>query len=187
MYPRSRRTPRSNRFRGFTLIEMTVTITVLLVMAALVLPNAVAIQRSRQIRLMEASLQRLPSEAKMEARKANAPVTLRVDGDAIVMEQIPVGEDAGGDPIEIRRVTLTNGIRMEKATQGQETVDTASWEWRVYPDGSSAAVNLEFLEDGAVKSLVIGSEGDAHWVNGEESEVPDERWAAGDIEVRAGS
>jgi prepilin-type N-terminal cleavage/methylation domain-containing protein len=171
------------RRRGFTLIEMTVVITVLAVMAALVLPNMVAIQRSRELRLLKASIQRLPQEAKQEARKSNAPVVLRVDGDDLVMERIPVGDEAGNDPVEIRRVALNDAIRVERARQGEETIDLASWEWRVYPDGSCPSANLEFTEGDISEALIIEAAGDAHWATGDEADM-EQQWAAGDIETR---
>jgi prepilin-type N-terminal cleavage/methylation domain-containing protein len=169
--------------RGFTLIEMSVVITVLSVMAALILPNMVAIQRSRELRLLKAQIQRLPQEAKMEARKSNAPIVLRVDADALVMERIPVGDEAGDDPVEIRRVALNSDIRAERARKGQETIDLASWEWRVYPDGSCASTNLEFSEGDLTEALVIETAGDAYWATGDEVDQEQE-WAAGDIETR---
>lgn len=171
------------RRQGFTLIEMSVVITVLVVMAALVLPNMVAVQRSRDMRLLKARIQRLPQEAAMEARRSNSPIVLRVDGDALIMERIPVGEEAGDDPVEIRRVPMNGDIRAERVRQGQQIIDLASWEWRVFPDGSHPAVNLEFAEGERTEALVIEAAGDAYWSTGDAVEQEQE-WAAGDIETR---
>ena len=48
------------RCRAYTLVEMTVVISILALMAALVLPNMVALQRSRKMHDLEAALLRVP-------------------------------------------------------------------------------------------------------------------------------
>jgi type II secretory pathway pseudopilin PulG len=163
---------------------MTVVITVLTVIAALILPNVVAIQRSREIRTTEAALQRLPLEAREESVRSKSPVMLRLDGEDLVMERIPIGEGADGEPVEVRRIALGAGIKLGRVRQKQETVDPASWEWRIYPDGSTTPTGLEFQEGEITKSLIIEAEGGTHWESGDESEIVEEMWTAGELEVR---
>ena len=166
--------------RGFTLVEMTVVIAILAMIAALVVPNMIAIKRSQDIRVMEASLLRAPAEARNEARKAQVPVVLRVDGDVLVMERM----STEGDPEEVKRVTLVDGVRIESARQGSETMDLASWQWVVYPDGSADTGLLEFSEGETRKSLVLAADGNARWVTGEVPEITQEWWPAGELEQR---
>jgi len=178
---------------GYTLIEACAVIVVVAVLAASVIPNLVALKRTRDIRKVEASVQRLPLQARVEARLGRVPVVMRVEGDELVLERRPPAPRAGADgsaaaaeaEAEVfKRVPLGEDIRIDAIQQGVETVDVASWEWTVYPDGSCNAVNLEFVEGDARKSLVVPSEGDARWVTGEEIEPAEERWAAGEIEQR---
>ena len=174
----------SARNRAFTLIEMTVVITVLALMAALIMPNMVAIKRSQELRVLEAAVRRLPSEAREESRRRNAPVSLRVDGQSLVMEQIATGEDAGSDPKEIKRVTLSDDLRVEEARQGSETMDLASWKWTNYPDGSANAGSVTFQAGTATKTLRLPARGEAEWTTGAEAtpSPTEENWPAGDIE-----
>ncbi len=174
---------------------MTVVISVVALMAALVMPNLVAMKRSRDLRALEASLVRLPAEARTEARRLNSQVVLRVDGDALVMErrrqQARDARDGDDDPEEIKRLTLGDGLRVDAARKGSESVDLASWFWIVYPDGSAERAHLDIREGDATKSLLLPPDGEGRWVSSEELEDlgeygEEEFWPAGEVERRAG-
>ncbi|MCC6445836.1 MAG: hypothetical protein IT210_20575 [Armatimonadetes bacterium] len=168
--------------QGVTLVEMNAVILVLVMMAALVMPNLVSLRRSRSVQDMKAAILRLPAEARNEARKSREAVRLRVEEDALVMERVP----AEGDPVEVRRVRLEEGFLIENARIGQETLEPDSWEWQVYPDGSAEAGGLEFSESEGEEntSLLLSEEGKAQWISGELPETLEDRWPAGEIEQR---
>lgn len=167
----------------FTLIEATVVITILALLAALVMPNVVALQRSRDVQSLKASLLRLPAEAQNEARKSKQAVTLRTDGsDTLVLER--VGQDAT-DVTEFKRLSLGKDIRLDAATQEGESVDLASWEWTVYPDGSAQVARLEFIEGNRILSLSLPAAGELpRWSSTTAIEPGEERWSAGELEQR---
>ncbi len=178
----------TKRRRGFTLIEMTVVITILAVMAASIMPNLVAIQQSRELRELEWTLQRLPAQARDEARLRNARVILRIDGDDIVLSQVRTAVDGTDDTAEmeeIKRVPLGKNLRIDAVRKGAETISSSEWEWNAYPDGSSDDANLDVLEGDTAKSLVLPASGEARWQTGEENaEGGDDTWQAGEVEVR---
>jgi prepilin-type N-terminal cleavage/methylation domain-containing protein len=180
-----------NRRRAFTLIEMTVVITILAVMAAAIMPNLVAIKRSRELREQEWALQRLPGQARDEARRRNAKITLHMDGDDLVLSQVPKTGDGTYDTAdleEIKRVPLGEHLRIDAIRKGTETIDSGSWQWVAYPDGSSDGAHLSVVEGDKTKSLVVPVEGDAHWDTDDEdsdADQDDERWEAGEVETRA--
>lgn len=181
---------------------MTVVITFLALMAAMIIPNLVAIKRSRDLQDVEAALARLPMEAKNEARRARVPVTLRVDGNTVVLERLAVPEEgtaaaigtdaASAEPEEFRRVRLGRDIEVETVLTADESLDVAAWQWTVYPDGSADASGaLLFSVAGTQKALALTGDGGSRWVTGEvgadiaESvSVASERWAAGELEQR---
>lgn len=160
-------------------------ITILAVMAALVVPNFVAIKKSRDIRYLEMSLRRLPEEARQEARSRNSTVALRVEGNAVIMERRPATEEEG-DPEEIKRIELPDDFQVENGRNGLEDTDAASWEWVVYPDGSTVGGGLRFRESQTVKYLQMPSTGEAQWRTSEEDDDDDGNapWPAGDLERR---
>lgn len=165
--------------RAFTLIEMTVVISVLTLMALLITPNLVAMARARDQRVLEDALARLPAEARQEARRAKAPVQLRVEGDAVVAERTPVGED----PQEFKRLTLGGELSVQGVRQGGEDQALDSWTWTVYPDGSARAATLTVQAGAVEKSLALTVEGDAHW-GGDPNDDPEESWDAGEAVLR---
>ena len=168
--------------RAFTLIEMMVVVAVLTLMAAFITPNLVALQRSRILRSLEASVLRLPAEARAEAQRSGTAVTLRVDGGALVLERKPSKDE---DPVEVKRLGLNGEITVQDAQTNGEGVDLASWTWVVYPDGTSKAALLELQEGSATRSLLFSAEGEARWGTGVEVSPAEERWQAGELEQRA--
>ena len=141
--------------QGFTLIEMSVVITVLLLTATFVIPNMVAIRRTRALLDLEAAIQRLPREAQNEAIKRRQPVALRVEGTTLIMEREPntdsnqnqpasLNQQANDTAVVVKRVELGNEITAARAQNGKESIDVASWKWTTYPDGSSDYGGIEF-------------------------------------------
>ncbi|HZO91905.1 MAG TPA: hypothetical protein VFB38_26545 [Chthonomonadaceae bacterium] len=166
--------------RGFTLIEMVVITIVLILMAAYIVPNMVALTRSRSVYAVEAAIQRAPVEARNEARRSQRPVALRVEGDVLVLARL----SEAGDLQEFKRIALGNTIQVTRARLGSETRDLASWQWTVYPDGSADSGGLEFSEGTAIKSLVLSQSGEGRWSEGALPDTNDDRWQAGELEQR---
>ncbi|MGC4044508.1 MAG: type II secretion system protein [Armatimonas sp.] len=161
------------RRRGFTLIEMCVVITILAMMAALIVPNLVALKRSRDVLDAEAALLRLPDRARAEARKSKTTVSLRVEGDAVVMERTPLEED----PVEITRLT---------SPQLTFSVST-DWIWNVRADGTADRATLEVMEGSNAKTMLLPPDGEPRFLTADEAdqESPEnEKWSAGELEVR---
>jgi prepilin-type N-terminal cleavage/methylation domain-containing protein len=178
----------TKRRRAFTLIEMTVVITILAVMSAAVMPNLVAIKRSRELRELEWALQRLPGQARDEARQRNARVFLSIDGDDLVLSQITAANgdaDDSSEPEEIKRVPLGDNLRIDAVRKGTEIISSSEWKWTAYPDGSSDNANLAVVEGDNTKSLVLPATGEARWNTDDENETgSDEPWQAGEVEQR---
>lgn len=184
--------PRRTR-AGFTLVEMTVVTAILAMMAALVVPNLVSLKRSRDIRDAEAALSRLPVEARNEARKAGVPVTLRIEGDAIVMERpVTIPSSTGGVPEEdgtveeTRRVRFAQDVEVEAARLRSEDIDPSVWIWQVYPDGTAEEAALTFREGERRRTLTLPVDAAvlARWTDGEMPPAEIERWPAGEVEQR---
>lgn len=167
--------------RAFTLIEAISVTAILLLTAALVTPSVVASQRSRALRDAVAALRRLPDQARAEARRTDAPVALRVDGDALVLETVP----ADGDPVELRRLVLDPDVAVDTTRRDGQDVDAASWSWTVYPDGTSDAAGIAFQIGGATKSLMLERTGNIRWIEGPLPDEAEERWSAGERVPRA--
>ena len=167
--------------RGFTLIEMMVVITILAMLAALVMPRVAAVKQSSDFRVREEAIRRFPSQALAAARESRATVTLRVDGSDLILER-PSADDAGNAE-EIRRTSL-GSFAVSGATQSGESTDAASFEWKVYPDGTAEAATLEINEGSGSRTLQLTPEGDAFWLAPGAAERSSEKWSAGEREQR---
>lgn len=171
---------RSSR-AAFTLIEMVVVTAIVALMSALILPNLVAIQRSRMLRDEQAVLKRLPTEARNEAVKARVTVSLRVDGNEIVMER---ENTKTNEPESVKRVPVGNGFQVTGAQSGNDTSDVGSWKWQAFPDGTSDSGGLTFQVGSEQQSLWIPADGPARWVGADLPQTTDNSWPAGDLQQR---
>lgn len=170
----------TKKHHGFTLIELLVVLFVLVLLTTAVVPRVVALQKSRHLKDVEANVIRLPAEARNEAVRSGAPVQIRVDGTALIMERAPLG----GSPEEVKRVMLGRDLEVSGTETSGQSADAGSWRWTIYPDGSADAGGIEFREGAASKSLLLASDGSVRWVSGDLPEGLPERWPAGQLETR---
>ncbi|BDI31635.1 hypothetical protein CCAX7_36860 [Capsulimonas corticalis] len=168
------------RAAGFTLIELSIVLVVLMLFVALVTPNLTAVKRSRELAQLNASIARMPVQAQNEARSSQKPVTIRIDGSSVVMERTPVT----GAAESVRQVDLTSDVQIEAAQLNNATADPGTWRWTVYPDGASDSGGLQFLEGSARKSLVITSTGEIRWIADALPDTAQDRWTAGELQQR---
>lgn len=174
-------------------MEMTIVVAVLMIIAGLIVPNFLAIKRSRDARTTEANLLRFAMQVHIEAAKRNAPVRLRVDGEDLVMEQVPEGS---ANPQEIKRFNLDGELRVDSvqsvtqsaaANQGNtrlNVVDAGSWQWAVYPDGTADRGGVELTFGSVQKALVLNADGTAQLINGHLTDVSSDVWSAGQLSYR---
>jgi type II secretory pathway pseudopilin PulG len=171
----------TDRAKAFTLVEMIVICAVLLIIAAAIVPNLLAITRSRSLKDLEADVARLPAEARNEAVQTDTPVRLLISGTMLVMEQVP----ATGDPQQIKEVDLGDSLQVETVELNGTPTDVGSWEWTVYPDGSADSGGIQFSEGQAQDSLILSSTGTAQWISGELPDQSQDQWPAGQLLQRS--
>lgn len=162
---------------GYTLIEMNVVLIVLLLMALMIVPTFSTMQNSRNEKDQEAAILRAPLEAGNDARKNQEPIRLRINGDALIMERISSTSDAQ----EIKRLTLAQNSRVTGTISEGATVDSAIWEWKVYPDGTSDSGGVEFEIGPTRRTLLLNRDGSARWETGGLNQVDQESWPAGEL------
>ncbi len=166
--------------RGYTLIEMSVVVTIIALLALVVVPNFTAIRRSRAYFDLEASIIRTPTDAYNEARNSKRPVQIRFDGTSLVIERVIVDSD----PEEVKRIELTSDIQVESVQLGSSSSDLSSWKWTVYPDGSADSAGVSFITGSSHKSLVLHKDGKSQWMDGDLPDSSDDKWQAGEIQKR---
>jgi prepilin-type N-terminal cleavage/methylation domain-containing protein len=165
--------------RAFTLIEMVIVCVVLVLMAAIVIPNMIGMMRSRALFAEEQAVLRVPRDVRSQAVHDKLPVLLRVDGNVLVVDR---HKDEGDDE-EITRIRL-DALQIRSARLNGKSVDMSSWKWTVYPDGTSDTGGLEFAEGATQKSLALSANADARWVQGTLPDTSDDTWQAGQLQTR---
>jgi hypothetical protein len=172
----------SDRRRGTTLAELTVVLFILVLIATAVVPRVIAYQRSQNAKALEAKIARLPLEARNESADKQIPVTLRVNGDTIVMEELPAD---GSAPQEVKTVDLGTDIQVDSVQLNGQPSDVGSWLWTVYPDGSCDKAAVQFAEGTAHRSLVMLADGTTQWTDGEMPDQSQDQWQAGVLQQRS--
>jgi Tfp pilus assembly protein FimT len=165
---------------GFTLIELCIVLVVLMLFVGLVVPNLAAVKRSRELAVVEASIARLPIQARNEALTAKTPVTIRVSGSSLIMERTPTT----GEAQSVRQVDLIDGIQIEAAQLNGQTVSGDGWKWTVYPDGTSDSGGLQFIEGSLQKSLLMTDKSETRWLGEALPDTTQDRWQAGELQQR---
>jgi type II secretory pathway pseudopilin PulG len=172
---------------------MIAVTAILLIMAALIVPNLVGMAHSRSVRDNEEAIERLPAAARIEAQRSGAPVILRIQDNALVMERCSPGEDPlNADQTDtVLTLQINSDLRPDSAQEGGKSVDTGAWKWIAYPDGSAEVGGLTFTSGTTAGgtstiSLMIPARGEAIWSRGELPPPDGNQWPAGTM-VQSGA
>lgn len=177
--------------RAFTYMEMMVSILVVLLISALVIPRVVAFLQSRAQKDLEGSIIRLPNEARADAIKAQMPVSISIqDNQLVVQEEPPAGvqtvngtqQQANTAPTVLTQVDLGNTLQIASVQKNGQPADTGTWKWMVYPDGSADDAGIEFAEGNVTKTLLMPAYGDSTWLNGPPPSQSPTMWPAGQLQ-----
>lgn len=167
--------------RAFTLVEAIAITAILLLIAAIATPNYVAIRRGQDERALAAALERLPAQARIEARRSGVPVALRCDDESFWIESTP----ADSDPVELRRVPLQGDVVVDGLRQSGEDLSSDSFSWVVQPDGTAGNAEITLRFGDRSRTLRLGRVGDARWIDGSLEDIDQDSWPAGERVNRA--
>lgn len=171
------------RRRAFSLIEMSVLIGILLLLATLVIPNVMRMQDAMAMVTAKSNVVVFVSQAITEARTTSTTVRLRDDSGTLVMESVQGAQD----PNEIRSSSFNGKLTLQSveappvnAGGDPETLEY----WSVYSDGQCDAADLTFTTDtGSSIILRVTKAGAATWYSPEnlpDAQVAGGKWTAGD-------
>jgi prepilin-type N-terminal cleavage/methylation domain-containing protein len=174
------------RSRGFTLIELTVVITVLAVLASAVVPNLVAYQASQREHAFLDNLVGLGAIAREKAIASGRNVDIEYDDSADAFRLHTT--DVNGDDQDLNTLSVPGAIKANKFQLLGSDSGPSDWKLNFYPDGSSDGGGVELIQgDSGVISLNV----DARTGRSEllHDSLPDPRansWQAGDYVHRTG-
>jgi prepilin-type N-terminal cleavage/methylation domain-containing protein len=171
--------------RGFTLIELTIVIALIVMFAIAVAPNVLAQRRSVAVRSFFLGIRRIVSEAREAAVTQKATVYLTYDegSNRLVVSRASTQEDSEQRQ-EFASLDVPDEIEPSDFRVAQADANAADWSVAFYADGTSdgGSLQLDSGEDG--RSLTITSAGYALVANGETPDPATEKWEAGSYEQR---
>lgn len=177
-----RRELKSNR--GFTMIEMSIVITILALTAALVVPRMAAWREGDSRRALLPNLARLFGHAREDAIVTRSQRQVRFEESDRAF--VATTEDPeSGDEIVEHSVQLLSGIEPTRFQLNGNDVSQAEWLVTFYPDGSADLAGVELVEGDQPKSIAIDERGSARMLQSSIPEAGTEKWEAGSLEIRS--
>lgn len=171
------------RRRAFSLVEMSVLIGILLLLATLVIPNVMRMQDAMAMVAAKSNVVVFVSQAMSEARKSSVTVRLRDDSGTLVMESVQGSQD----PAEIKSSTFNGKLTLQsvEAPPAEANGDPEALDyWSAYSDGQCDAADLTFSTDtGNNLILRVTKTGASTWFTPEnlpDAQAGGGKWAAGD-------
>ena len=161
--------------------EMAVIVVILLLISAVVIPNAVSFLDSQQLKSLEASIVRMPEQARNDAVKNQDPVRLRFDGSSIIEEEVPLN----GAITQLKEVDLGSTVQVDLVQKNYLSGDPTSWDWTAYPDGTCDVGGVQLTVESETCSLIIPATGEAVWQTGTLPDESQDQWTAGQLQLRA--
>lgn len=172
-----------NRNRGFTLVEMSLVITMIALFATMVMPSIAHWREGIPYRQFPGKLMQLISEAREDAIQSHTPHALSYDEGTGEIRVSWINPDTSLEE-DGARLALPDRIQLNRLVL--EDVDTAPSAWKLtfYPDGTADKGGIELQDEDQSRSISISELGSAKLLDTSLPEATSERWAAGDNETR---
>lgn len=177
--PRISSTART-KSRGFTLIEMSIVITLIALFAAFILPNLVNSRQSGRERLFHDGLKRLADNARETAISHNVTLHLSLDQNRMTVRPEDDQQQKGD---EIMGLDVVDGASATKFQANGQDMSDGDWDVRFFPDGTADEGGIEFTLGQETEALNITPRG-ATSVDEKLTNPADIRWEAGTYETR---
>jgi prepilin-type N-terminal cleavage/methylation domain-containing protein len=173
-----------NRKRGFTLIEMSVVIAVLALLATAVVPVLAAFKKGQVDRSFLSQLRSIGGEAKEKAISLANPVDLEFDDSSNTIKIHTTNTDGSDKSLET--LQLPEGYAAQRFQLAGKESDASQWKLGFYPDGSCDGGGIQVTHGNDTVSLFFDAlTSKATMTN---SSLPDPstlQWAAGDYVHRS--
>lgn len=168
--------------RGFSLIELSVVVLVLAMLAATVVPRLVALRRGDEVRRFKMKLPALIGEARSRAISSGETAVVQLQASE---NRFGLASGAESSESQAKTISLPGDAAVQKTRIGRTEGEASDWEIRFFPDGTCQGGAIEFRIDGSILTLVVdGRSGRAQWTEGGIPPIEDEEWAAGELEIR---
>lgn len=182
------------RNRGFTIVEVTLVVVIIAVVASAVFPSIAAIQRSQAAIGFRQALESVAQKARTQAIQQNRATKILLNNEGQVgwdYAEEAISETDTTEELELGQVrdpvqpTATTEFTIFEVNR--EDVNQGDWEVGFFPDGTADRAYLEFTMDDETFVLIVNpNSGSTRVIRGTIDEQTSNEWDAGEIERRVG-
>lgn len=172
----------SNSRRGFTLIELSAVILLLVILSALILPSVVSQKASWTTRAFVDALPRIAMQTRERAISEGVTTKLTYDGTG--KQLVAYEEKTNEADQQFANVSVPDTVQVQNFYLKGQTSSAGDWTLHFYPDGKSDGGAVETNDNGRMRTLVVDKYGIAKLVEGPAPSFDEDRWPAGDYEHR---
>lgn len=173
-----------DRSRGFTLIELSVVILILALLSASVVPRLIALRQGDEVRKFRSDLATSVVDARSRAMQSNQTISLSFEESERRFQLTNASDDDADRALE--SITLPSGLEIQALRLRSTETPAGDWTLNFYADGSCDGGGIEVSLDGRIVSLSVSQTGAPRWLEDELPEAEQDRWQAGELEVRGG-
>jgi prepilin-type N-terminal cleavage/methylation domain-containing protein len=164
--------------RGYTLVEITIVLTILVLVAALIMPSLVGMKESSDRRTTISGIRRIAATARERAIQTGNTTQVIYDESAKQL-QVQDVDDQGAATTAVT-VPLLAGIEPQRFELQTKESNAADFKLTFSPDGKSVGGGIEFQNF----SILVDGNGYSQFLTGTLPDPTDRQWQAGDLEQR---
>jgi Tfp pilus assembly protein FimT len=186
------------RQRGFSIVEVSIVVFLIIMLTSIVAPSLGAILRGQAAIGFRQELESVAQRARTQAITNNRATVIKfnVDGqigwdfleEPVTDEQITRDDNANVGLGEVRNaVSPTANTSFDVYQLNKEDVQQSDWQVGFYPDGTADRAYLQFTMDDQTFVFVISpSSGTTRVIESTINDQAEQEWPAGEIEQRVG-
>ena len=169
---------RQGNKRGFTLVEMLVVLTVLLLAATAIAPSLVSMKQTSDRRETIAAIKRLAETARERAVSSGQTTQVIYDETTKQFQIEDVAQD--GTTTQAQVIQLLAGIEPQKFQLAGQDSSSSDFKLMFTGDGHSNGGGVEFPDF----SIAVDTYGISQFISGPLPDATDLLWQAGNLEQR---
>ncbi len=183
---------KSRRTRGITLIEMSVVVIVILIMAALVERNFAHVKDGLAQRAFISNLRAEVTRGRLQAIQDGQTVTMQYDpaGSQFTLSEPEINTDSNQTPqlvTDLQNLTsnpvhslkIPSGVSFSDFKTGTTDEGNGNWQLHFYPEGKSDGGGIQILIGQQTQSLLIDNHGNSSFVSGQLPDNTNDIWTSG--------
>jgi prepilin-type N-terminal cleavage/methylation domain-containing protein len=176
-------TIRSNRKRGYTLMEMSVVIVIIALFATMVVPAMAKWRAGNDYRAFPSKLLNLVGKAKQDA--IDNKQTRSIGFDATTDEfRMYWTDPQSNNEQEGQRLALPDGLDMGRMVYLGNDTSADTWQMTFYADGTAEDSGVELRNQDQYLSVSTNSLGQIKMIKDQLPDPSTQRWSGGDLETR---